>query len=111
MVDVGILNILFDKSFLATMVVGILAFATVVTLGLPLLERSGLDDRLKSVARRREELRAKHHAQLNAKRGALRIEPTSYMKATLERSGWATSWKARTPKRSSLPPAIAARRR
>ena len=85
MVDVGILNILFDKSFLATLVVAILAFATVVTLGLPLLERSGLDDRLKSVARRREELRARHHAQLNAKRGSLRIEPTSYMKATLER--------------------------
>ena len=48
--DVGLLNILFDKSFLATLVVGILAFATVVTLGLPLLERSGLVDRLKSVA-------------------------------------------------------------
>jgi tight adherence protein C len=84
-VDVGILNILFDKSFLATLVVGILAFATVVTLGLPLLERSGLDDRLKAVARRREELRAKHHAALNAKRGSLRVEPVSYMKATLER--------------------------
>jgi tight adherence protein C len=65
--------------------VGILAFATVVTLGLPLLERNGLDDRLKAVARRREELRAKHHAALNAKRGSLRVEPTSYMKATLEK--------------------------
>src|SRR5271156_414572 len=83
--DVGVLNILFDKSFLATMVVGILAFATVVTLGLPLLEKNSLGDRLKSVARRREELRARHHAQLNAKRGALRVEPTTYMKATLER--------------------------
>src|SRR5271168_4747455 len=81
----GVIDILFDKSFLATVVVGILAFATVVTLGLPLLERSGLDDRLKAVARRREELRAKHHAALNAKRGALRVEPTSYMKNTLER--------------------------
>ena len=47
--NAGILNILFDKTFLATLVVGILAFATVVTLGLPLLERNGLDDRLKSV--------------------------------------------------------------
>jgi len=56
-----------------------------VTLGVPLLENNGLDDRLKSVARRREELRAKHHAALNAKRGSLRIEPTSYMKATLDR--------------------------
>jgi tight adherence protein C len=57
----------------------------VVTLGIPLLETNGLDDRLKSVAKRREELRARHHATLNAKRGALRVEPTSYMKATLDR--------------------------
>src|ERR1700677_786041 len=81
----NIMELLFDKSFLAMFFVGILAFATVVTLGMPLLERNGLDDRLKSVARRREELRAKHHAALNAKRGSLRVEPTSYMKATLDR--------------------------
>ena len=81
----GFIDLLFDKNFLATLAVGILAFATVVTLGLPLLERNGLDDRLKTVARRREELRARHHAALNAKRGTLRVEPTSYMKATLDR--------------------------
>src|SRR5580698_3074152 len=80
-----IMDLLFDKNFLVTFFVGILAFATVVTLGLPLLERDGLDDRLKTVARRREELRARHHAALNAKRGSLRVEPTSYMKATLDR--------------------------
>jgi len=79
------MNLLFDKSFLAVLFVGILAFATVFTLGGPLLERNGLDDRLKSVARRREELRARHHAALNAKRGSLRVEPTTYMKATLDR--------------------------
>src|SRR5471032_989893 len=78
-------NLLFDKDFLITLFVGILAFATVVTLGVPLLENNGLDDRLKSVAKRREELRAKHHAALNAKRGALRVEPTNFMKATLDR--------------------------
>jgi len=66
----SIMELLFDKSFLAMFLVGILAFATVVTLGMPLLERNGLDDRLKSVARRREELRARHHAALNAKRGS-----------------------------------------
>jgi tight adherence protein C len=77
--------LLFDKSFLITLAVGILAFATIVTVGIPYLEGNGLDDRLKTVARRREELRAKHHAALSAKRGALRVEPTSYMKATLDR--------------------------
>jgi tight adherence protein C len=80
-----VMNLLFDKSFLITLFVSILAFATVVTLGGPWLEGSGLDERLKTVARRREELRAKHHAALNAKRGTLRVEPTSYMKATLDR--------------------------
>jgi len=77
--------LLFDKSFLITLAVGILSFATIVTIGIPYLEGNGLDDRLKTVARRREELRAKHHAALSAKRGALRVEPTSYMKATLDR--------------------------
>jgi len=80
-----LMNLLFDKTFLVTLVVGILAFATVLTLGVPYLEGNGLNDRLKSVARRREELRAKHHAALNAKRATLRIEPVSYMKATLDR--------------------------
>ena len=80
-----LMNLLFDKSFLVMVFVGIMAFATVVTLGMPYLESNGLNERLKSVAARREELRAKHHAALNAKRGSLRIEPTSYMKATLDR--------------------------
>ena len=80
-----LMNLLFDKSFLVTLFVGILAFATVVTLGVPYLESNGLDDRLKSVARRREELRAKHHAALNAKRGACASSRPSYMKATLDR--------------------------
>jgi tight adherence protein C len=80
-----VMNLLFDRDFLITAFVGILAFATVVTLGVPYLERGGLDDRLKTVARRREELRAKHHAALNAKKASLRVEPVSYMKATLDR--------------------------
>jgi len=83
----NIMNLLFDENFLVTLFVSILAFATVVTLGVPWLEGGGLDERLKTVARRREELRAKHHAALNAKRGTLRVEPTSYMKATLDRFG------------------------
>ncbi len=80
-----IVNLLFDRDFLVTALVGILAFATIVTLGMPLLERNGLDDRLKSVAKRREELRARHHAALNAKRGSLRVESNTLMKATLDR--------------------------
>lgn len=83
--DVGILNILFDANFLITSLVGILAFATIVTLGLPLLDRNQLGKRMKSVSERREELRQRHHAALNKPRNSLRTEPVSFMKQTLER--------------------------
>jgi tight adherence protein C len=91
MFNVGLLDILFDKSFLITLAVSILAFATVATLATPMLEKSGLDDRLKSVARRREELRARHHAALNAKRGSLRVEPSTWMKGVLDKFRLGTS--------------------
>ena len=83
--NIGILNILFDKTFLATAAAAIFAFATIVTLGLPMIERDGLGDRLKAVSRRREELRAKHHAALSGKRASLRVEPSTLMKSTLDR--------------------------
>ncbi|MFL6689458.1 MAG: type II secretion system F family protein [Alphaproteobacteria bacterium] len=82
--EVGILNVLFDREFLVMAFVSVLAFATVVTLGLPLLERRSLGSRMKSVAERREELRQKHHAALS-KRSGLRTEPISFMKQTLEK--------------------------
>src|ERR1700754_853340 len=85
MADLGILNVLFDKAFLATAAAAIFAFATIVTLGLPLIERDGLGDRLKAVSRRREELRAKHHAALSGKRTSLRVEPSTLMKSTLDK--------------------------
>ncbi len=82
--DLGILNLLFDPTFMITSIAGILAFATVVTLGIPFLERNKLGARMKAVSERREELRQRHHASLN-KRNALRSEPVSFMKSTLER--------------------------
>jgi tight adherence protein C len=85
MLSTGVFEILFDPTFLATMAAAIFAFATIVTLGLPLADRDNLGQRLKAVSERREELRAKHHAALNAKRGSLRSEPVGYMKMTLDR--------------------------
>jgi tight adherence protein C len=81
--DVGVLNMFFDRDFLVMTFVGILAFATVVTIGLPLLERQSLGTRMKSVSERREELRQKHHAALNKR--TLRVEPVTFMKQTLEK--------------------------
>jgi tight adherence protein C len=83
--NVGIMEILFDKTFIATVFAAIFVFATVVTLGLPLANRDGLGARLKAVSQRREELRARHLAALSAKRGALRSTPVGYMKTTLDR--------------------------
>jgi len=84
MSSVGFFDIFFDPNFLATMAAAIVAFATIVTLGLPLMERSTLVKRLKMVSERREELRARHHASLQ-KRASLRTEPVGFMKQTLER--------------------------
>ncbi len=82
------MDLLFDPAFLATLAAAIFAFATIVTLGLPLAERDGLGQRLKNVAERREELRAKHHAALNTKRASLRTEAVGsvkFMKGMVER--------------------------
>ena len=82
--DVGIFNIFFDMRFDATLLAAVFAFATVVTLGLPMLERNALGSRMKAVAERREELRRKHHEKLK-QRGNLRSEPLSFVKQVVER--------------------------
>jgi tight adherence protein C len=82
--DIGIFNALFDPTFVITAIAAVFSFATVVTLGLPMLDRNQLGSRMKAVSERREELRLRHHAALN-KRGSLRSEPVSFMKATVER--------------------------
>lgn len=82
--DVGIFNIFFDMRFDATLLASIFAFATVVTLGLPMLERNALGSRMKAVAERREELRRKHHEKLKH-RGNLRSEPLTFVKQVVER--------------------------
>lgn len=82
--DVGIFNIFFDYRFDATLLAAVMAFATVVTLGLPMLERNALGSRMKAVSERREELRRKFQAQLK-QRGGLRSEPLGFVKKTVER--------------------------
>ncbi|HEX4156934.1 MAG TPA: type II secretion system F family protein [Rhizomicrobium sp.] len=82
--DVGIFNIFFDFKFDATLLAAVLAFATVVTLGLPMLERNTLGSRMKAVAERREELRRKYQEKLKQRSG-LRSEPLGFVKKTVER--------------------------
>jgi tight adherence protein C len=85
MSDVGIFSILFDREFVITAIAAVLAFATIVTLGLPLLARNQLGNRMKAVSERREELRLRHHAQFKQQRGSLRPAPVTFMKQTVER--------------------------
>jgi tight adherence protein C len=82
--DVGIFNIFFDFRFDATLLSAVFAFATIVTFGVPFLERNALGSRMKAVAERRAELRRKHQAALR-QRGGLRSEPLTFVKQTVER--------------------------
>jgi tight adherence protein C len=79
------LDLIFDPNFIVTAIAAVLAFATIVTVGLPLMERNALGTRMKAVSERRDELRARHHAALakGNKRG-LRTEPVSFMKQVVD---------------------------
>jgi tight adherence protein C len=81
--DVGFFNIFFDARFDVTLLSAVIAFATIVTFGIPYLERNALASRMKAVAERREELRRKHHAAL--KQRGLRSEPLTLIRQTVER--------------------------
>ena len=80
MFDIGIFEILFAPGFLVTGLAAVLAFATIAALGLPYMKSDTLGKRLKAVAERREELRAKHKESLNKRGGSLRAEPVGSAK-------------------------------
>lgn len=67
--------------------VGVLSFATIVTLAQPLMGQSNLEGRLKSVANRREELRRRSREALAQKgtSGTLRHSDTGMYKTIVER--------------------------
>lgn len=77
-----------DPRFLITAASALLAFATVLTIGMPLMERDTLAKRMKAVAEQREALRARRQAELNARRTGLRAEAAGvakFMKTVVER--------------------------
>ena len=65
-----------DPNNLLTAFVGLLAFATIVTLAGPMMNRNGLEGRMKSVANRREELRRRSRAALKNGAGGGRLRHT-----------------------------------
>jgi tight adherence protein C len=79
-----IINALFNREFMVTIMTALATFATVLTLAFPLLAGDRLNARLKSVALRREELRRIQREALSRK-GQLRTNSTSFMRSTIEK--------------------------
>jgi tight adherence protein C len=78
-------ELFYDRQFVASLLVGVAVFATIVTLVMPMLQSDRLDGRMKQVALHREELRKRQMAALNnAKKGSLRANPTEFMRRTIE---------------------------
>ncbi|MER2606280.1 MAG: type II secretion system F family protein [Siculibacillus sp.] len=75
-----------DTRFLLAAAVATGVGLTVITVGLPLLERNEMNARMKAVAFEREKLRARERARLATERPvSLRTEPKIYMKNLVER--------------------------
>src|SRR6185295_5885531 len=85
-INIGVLEYLLQRDFLLAAGAAVAAFATIVTIGLPYLRRGQLDERMKAVAERREELRQKQREQFaqQGRRGQLRSTPVGFMKNTLD---------------------------
>jgi len=84
----GIVSDITDPNNMIMALVGLVTFATIVTLASPLTNRSNLESRLKSVANRREELRRRSREALAQKSGAaasLRQTDEGLFKTIVER--------------------------
>jgi tight adherence protein C len=86
MPNLGYWTLLLDPEFLVTALSAIAAFATIITIGLPYVKVNALEQRMKGVSERREELRQKQRDAFtqNSRRGQLRSTPIGFMKATLD---------------------------
>lgn len=67
------INFLYDPQLLLTLLVAVAAFAAIITIAMPWLARDKLNDRLKSVANRREELRKQQRVELSKKDAGPRL--------------------------------------
>jgi tight adherence protein C len=83
----SIASVLTDPDNLLTAFVGVLSFATIVTLANPMMNRSNMEGRLKSVANRREELRRRSREALSQRgtSNTLRHTDTGVYKTIVER--------------------------
>ena len=77
---------LHDPRFMAMLFAAVAAFATVLTLAMPLFAGDNLEKRMKTVAIEREKIRQRERERLaRGEKVALRTSPKQYMKAVVER--------------------------
>lgn len=75
-----------EPSFLIMALASIGAFLTIVAFGMPLLQRDNFSSRLKTVAKRREELQSANRQRSQPKPSTLRMQQgKSYMKTLVDR--------------------------
>lgn len=78
--------LLLDREFVVSLLAALAAFATIMTLSAPMMDRDKLGSRLKAVATRRDELRRQAREALAQKgKGGLRHTPSGFMKQTVEK--------------------------
>jgi tight adherence protein C len=85
-VNLGYFHLLLEREFLVVALSFIASFATIITLALPYMKNDALQNRMKAVNERREELRQKQRdsfAQAGRK-GQLRSTPVGFMKQTID---------------------------
>ncbi|MEM8986548.1 MAG: type II secretion system F family protein [Pseudomonadota bacterium] len=83
----NIVETLTNPDFLIAVFSAVAAFATVITLGAPMLQRDQLKARMKNVSTHREELRQKQREELSKKSGStLRTQsPANFVRNTVEK--------------------------
>ena len=93
------LNSLADPHTLATILVAVATFATILSVALPMVSPDRLDKRMKSVASERERIRLREREKLKVQKTSLRYEPKAYMKRVVDRfnlSEWLGTTKAKS---------------
>lgn len=78
--------LLLDRQFLVLALSGVATFATIITLGMPYLVGGKLENRMKAVAERREELRQKQREAMAqaGRKVQLRSTPVGFMKRMVD---------------------------
>ena len=80
-----------DPGTLAALLAAGACFATVMTIAQPMLQSRGFDNRLKSVASKREELKRKNRAALAGKdTKSVRLEAKGFMKDVVDKFNLST---------------------